>query len=143
MSKFNHLQNGNVPNGVSNGHHHQNGHSNVNRNGCDTLPAAEAYQQKGATSGPFHMPRTEHVGYTYDTLQEIANYLLARTELRPKVGIICGSGLGTLADQLTDVDSFDYESIPHFPVSTVAGHVGRLVFGYLAGVPVIVLCPCV
>uniref|UniRef100_A0A182WKQ7 Purine nucleoside phosphorylase n=1 Tax=Anopheles minimus TaxID=112268 RepID=A0A182WKQ7_9DIPT len=145
MSKFNYLQNGKVPNGVmngaaapvhSNGHHHQNGHSNGNRNGCDSLPAAEAFQQKATTSGPFHMPRTEHVGYTYDTLQEIANYLLARTELRPKVGIICGSGLGTLADQLTDVDSFDYETIPHFPVSTVAGHVGRLVFGYLAGVPV-------
>ncbi|XP_050075032.1 purine nucleoside phosphorylase [Anopheles maculipalpis] len=141
MSKFTYLQNGNgVPNGVSNGangHHQvQNGHSNVNRNGCDALPAAEAYQQKAATCGPFHMPRTEHGGYTYDTLQEIANYLLERTELRPKVGIICGSGLGTLADQLTDVDSFDYETIPHFPVSTVAGHVGRLVFGYLAGVPV-------
>lgn len=75
--------------------------------------------------------------YTYDTLQEIAKFLMDRTELRPKVGIICGSGLGTLADQLTDVDSFDYETIPHFPVSTVAGHVGRLVFGYLAGVPVV------
>ncbi|XP_035790898.1 purine nucleoside phosphorylase-like isoform X4 [Anopheles albimanus] len=75
--------------------------------------------------------------YTYDMLKEIANHLLERTELRPKVGIICGSGLGTLADQLTDVDSFDYETIPHFPVSTVAGHVGRLVFGYLAGVPVV------
>nr|AJC98721.1 AGAP005945-RA [Anopheles coluzzii]AJC98733.1 AGAP005945-RA [Anopheles coluzzii]AJC98735.1 AGAP005945-RA [Anopheles coluzzii]AJC98743.1 AGAP005945-RA [Anopheles coluzzii]AJC98747.1 AGAP005945-RA [Anopheles coluzzii] len=143
MSKFSYLQNGKAStNGVphANGHHHQhqNGHSNgVARNGgtaTDTLPVA--YQQKAATSGPFHMPRTEHVGYTYDTLQEIATYLLERTELRPKVGIICGSGLGTLAEQLTDVDSFDYETIPHFPVSTVAGHVGRLVFGYLAGVPV-------
>lgn len=76
MSKFSYLQqNGNgVPNGVANngaavaalhanGHHQvQNGHSNVNRNGCDALPAAEAYQQKAATCGPFHMPRTEHVG---------------------------------------------------------------------------------
>uniref|UniRef100_A0A182PH60 Purine nucleoside phosphorylase n=1 Tax=Anopheles epiroticus TaxID=199890 RepID=A0A182PH60_9DIPT len=142
MSKFSYLQNGKPSNGVSNGaphtnghhHPHQNGHSSVNRNGVDS---DAAYQQKSAVaSGPFHMPRTEHVGYTYDTLQEIANYLLERTDLRPKVGIICGSGLGTLAEQLTDVDSFDYETIPHFPVSTVAGHVGRLVFGYLAGVPV-------
>ncbi|XP_058122046.1 purine nucleoside phosphorylase [Anopheles ziemanni] len=132
MSKFSNMQNGTSKNGVTNGHH-QNGHSVADRNGDTTVD----YRPQ-CNGGPFHMPRSsEHSGYTYDTLQEIAKFLMDRTELRPKVGIICGSGLGTLADQLTDVDSFDYETIPHFPVSTVAGHVGRLVFGYLAGVPVV------
>ncbi|XP_058066084.1 purine nucleoside phosphorylase-like [Anopheles bellator] len=74
---------------------------------------------------------------SYEMVQEIATYLLGRTTIRPQCGIICGTGLSYLADQLTEVDRFDYETIPHFPVSTVAGHVGRLVFGYLAGVPVL------
>uniref|UniRef100_A0A182MW19 Purine nucleoside phosphorylase n=1 Tax=Anopheles culicifacies TaxID=139723 RepID=A0A182MW19_9DIPT len=74
---------------------------------------------------------------SYEMVQEIATYLLDRTRIRPRCGIICGSGLGCLADQLTDVDSFDYETIPHFPISTVPGHKGRLVFGFLAGVPVL------
>lgn len=69
-------------------------------------------------------------------LQEIANHLLSRTQLRPKIGIILGTGLGSLANQLTDADYIDYQTIPHFPVSTVDGHVGRLIFGYLKGVPV-------
>lgn len=79
----------------------------------------------------FHLDR-----YTYDTLQDIANHLLSRTQLRPKIGIILGTGLGSLANQLTDADYIDYETVPHFPVSTVEGHVGRLIFGYLKGVPV-------
>uniref|UniRef100_U5EV37 Purine nucleoside phosphorylase n=1 Tax=Corethrella appendiculata TaxID=1370023 RepID=U5EV37_9DIPT len=74
--------------------------------------------------------------YTYDTLQDIANYLLERTKLRPKIAIICGTGLGCLAEKLTDTDVFDYETIPNFPVSTVEGHAGRLIFGYLKGIQV-------
>lgn len=74
--------------------------------------------------------------YTYETLQTIADHLLSRTELRPKIGIICGSGLGSLADQLTDTNSFPYESIPNFPISTVEGHAGQMIFGLLGGVPV-------
>ena len=69
-------------------------------------------------------------------MQEIADFLLAKTTLRPKISIICGSGLGCLANELTNCDTIDYEDIPHFPVSTVPGHVGRLHFGYLNGVPV-------
>lgn len=59
-----------------------------------------------------------------------------RTKLRPKIAIICGSGLGSLADLLKNCDAFPYEDIPHFPVSTVEGHAGQLLFGYLEGVPV-------
>lgn len=77
--------------------------------------------------------------YTYEKVLGIANYLLERTKFRPKIGIICGSGLGPLADTLQNSDSFNYEDIPHFPVSTVPGHHGKMVFGYLDGVPVMAM----
>lgn len=51
----------------------------------------------------------------------------------PRVGIILGSGLGTLADRITDPIVIPYGDVPYFPVSTVAGHAGRLVIGELAG----------
>uniref|UniRef100_A0A8C1X867 purine-nucleoside phosphorylase n=1 Tax=Cyprinus carpio TaxID=7962 RepID=A0A8C1X867_CYPCA len=51
------------------------------------------------------------------------------TAVRPLVGIVCGSGLGGLADVLKDQVAFNYKDIPNFPQSTVHGHAGRLVFG--------------
>ncbi|MDE6375034.1 MAG: purine-nucleoside phosphorylase [Alistipes sp.] len=52
---------------------------------------------------------------------------------RPEVGIILGTGLGDFAEQITAEYSLDYKSIPGFPVSTVEGHKGRLIFGTLEG----------
>lgn len=74
--------------------------------------------------------------YTYDTLDKIAKFFLERTKVRPKIGIICGSGLGALAEILEDADRFPYSSIPNFPVSTVEGHAGQMLFGYLDKIPV-------
>ncbi|NXW50193.1 PNPH phosphorylase, partial [Nyctiprogne leucopyga] len=71
----------------------------------------------------------------YEVYKETADWLRARTAQRPKVAIICGSGLGGLADVLENKTVFLYEDIPHFPRSTVAGHVGRLVFGELKAQP--------
>lgn len=68
-----------------------------------------------------------------------AEWLLERTEYRPKWAIICGTGLGGLADELQDAQAFTYADIPHFPQTTVAGHAGRLVFGTLAGVDVVLM----
>jgi len=65
--------------------------------------------------------------------------ILERTEYRPKIAIICGSGLGGLADLVEGGDSFPYSEIPHFPVSTVEGHAGRLLLGSLNGVEVLVM----
>ncbi len=62
---------------------------------------------------------------------------MKRTELRPKIGIVCGSGLGGLGDRLTETQSFPYDKIPYFPTSTVAGHKGNLLFGLLNNVPVV------
>lgn len=62
--------------------------------------------------------------------------MLAKTKYRPKIAIICGSGLGHLADMLSEADSFPYEEIPNFPLSTVQGHAGKMIFGLLNGVEV-------
>ncbi|MFS8524806.1 MAG: purine-nucleoside phosphorylase, partial [Limnochordales bacterium] len=69
-------------------------------------------------------------------VREAAEYVAGRTELRPEVGLILGSGLGGLADEMEDATAIPYPSIPHFPASTVPGHKGRLVVGRLAGTPV-------
>lgn len=57
----------------------------------------------------------------------------------PQIGLILGSGLGDLADQVTDALKISYDEIPHFPVSTVEGHAGQFVIGSLEGKQVIVM----
>ncbi|XP_016090331.1 uncharacterized protein [Sinocyclocheilus grahami] len=69
----------------------------------------------------------------HEDYQRTADWLLSQTQHRPKVAIICGSGLGMLADALKCQDLFKYSDIPGFPQSTVKGHAGRLVFGELKG----------
>ncbi|XP_041048201.1 purine nucleoside phosphorylase 6 [Carcharodon carcharias] len=71
--------------------------------------------------------------YTYDEYKETADWLLAAIRIRPKVAVICGSGLGGLADLLSDKTMIPYEKIPRFPKSTVPGHARKLVFGELNG----------
>ncbi|XP_044049403.1 purine nucleoside phosphorylase 6 [Siniperca chuatsi] len=70
---------------------------------------------------------------SYEDYKETADWLKAHTEQRPKVAIICGSGLGGLADLLSDKTVVPYKDIPRFPISTVPGHAGQLVFGKLQG----------
>uniref|UniRef100_A0A671LHZ9 Purine nucleoside phosphorylase n=1 Tax=Sinocyclocheilus anshuiensis TaxID=1608454 RepID=A0A671LHZ9_9TELE len=67
-----------------------------------------------------------------------ADWLLAEAPVRPLLGIVCGSGLGGLAEMLKDPLVIKYSDIPSFPRSTVHGHAGRLVFGTLFGKP----CVC-
>ncbi len=70
-------------------------------------------------------------------LDEAVNYIKNQTSFQPKVGIILGTGLGSLVDGIDMVDTVDYDKIPHFPVSTVESHAGRLLFGNLKGKPVV------
>ncbi|KAK4876713.1 hypothetical protein RN001_009219 [Aquatica leii] len=72
-------------------------------------------------------------------LYESTKYLLDNVKIKPKIGIICGTGLGFLTDEIQEQIIFPYQSIPHFPVSTTKGHLGNLIFGYIAGVPVMCL----
>ncbi|KPV50859.1 purine nucleoside phosphorylase, partial [Kouleothrix aurantiaca] len=65
--------------------------------------------------------------------------IAARAALVPRVGLILGSGLGGLADELEDATVIPYADIPGFPRSTVHGHRGELALGTLAGQPVMVL----
>jgi purine-nucleoside phosphorylase len=60
-----------------------------------------------------------------------AKYILARTKLRPRIGIVLGSGLGGFADELTGAARIPYARIPNFPRSTAIGHAGQLVIGKL------------
>jgi len=66
-------------------------------------------------------------------LNEAASFLRARMTDVPRVCIILGSGLDEIVNRMTDVTAIPYAEIPHFPVSTVAGHPGKLVLGRLAG----------
>jgi purine-nucleoside phosphorylase len=68
-----------------------------------------------------------------------ADYISSRINIAPQIGLILGSGLGALADEITDAVKIDYQDIPHFPVSTVEGHAGKLVIGKLQGKHVIAL----
>jgi purine-nucleoside phosphorylase len=65
-----------------------------------------------------------------------AQLILRRTALRPKIGLVLGSGLGAFADSLTDAARVPYAEIPAFPQSTAIGHAGRMVVGNAGGVPV-------
>lgn len=69
-------------------------------------------------------------------IQDAADILIGKIKERPTVGLILGSGLGVLADDIQDPVVVPYRDIPGFPVSTVAGHKGQFVFGQLKGVPV-------
>jgi purine-nucleoside phosphorylase len=72
-------------------------------------------------------------------VEEAVAFLKGQVSIAPTIGIICGSGLGGLADLVEDPTSIGYQSIPNFPTSTVAGHEGKLVFGTLGGAPVVVM----
>lgn len=69
----------------------------------------------------------------YRKIQETASWLRQRMITNPKTAIILGTGLGQLASEITDRYEFPYSKIPNFPVSTVEGHAGKLIFGRLGG----------
>jgi purine-nucleoside phosphorylase len=72
-----------------------------------------------------------------DRLRESTRFLGERLE-KPKVGIVLGSGLGGLADRVSNPREIPYEKIPNFPLSSVEGHEGVLVSGFLAGLQVLI-----
>jgi purine-nucleoside phosphorylase len=68
-----------------------------------------------------------------------AEFVGRKTESRPKIAIVLGSGLGAFAEQLEGATAISFAEIPHFPQSTVPGHSGKLVIGKVSGVPVAVM----
>ncbi|MGA8684766.1 MAG: purine-nucleoside phosphorylase [Candidatus Sulfotelmatobacter sp.] len=74
------------------------------------------------------------------TLAETASHsVLQRTSLRPRIGLVLGSGLGGFADSLTDAARIPFAEIPAFPRSTAIGHAGQMVIGKAGAVPVAVM----
>ena len=69
--------------------------------------------------------------------QAAVEFVQGRINQIPVIGLVLGSGMGGLADEISAPVIIPYEEIPHWPVSTVPGHSGRLVIGELEGVPVI------
>lgn len=70
-------------------------------------------------------------------LEETVAAVRARTSLRPRVGVVLGSGLGAFADSLRDLEKISYADIPHIPPPKVIGHAGNLCFGHVDDVPVV------
>ena len=77
--------------------------------------------------------------FTYEAFKQAADYIQGKTQHQAQIGLILGSGLSPLADEIEQADTIPYEAIPNFPVSGVAGHAGKLVIGQLAGKTVMVM----
>lgn len=72
-------------------------------------------------------------------IREAADALRSRCVIKPRVGIICGTGMGALAEKVHQKTVVPYQEIPHFPLSTVESHKGNLMLGRLAGIEVMVM----
>lgn len=75
----------------------------------------------------------------YAVLEKALKSVRKITDFVPYAGLVLGSGLGALADEMDMVAEVSYNDIPNFPISTVEGHKGRFVFGYLEDVPVVAM----
>lgn len=71
--------------------------------------------------------------FTYAEIKQAADFIQSQTSHQPSVGLVLGSGLGPLANEIEPATVLSYDAIPHFPVSTAPEHAGRLVIGTLAG----------
>lgn len=81
-------------------------------------------------------PRTQPRSDEFTRAEQAAQFILAKTRLRPKIAVVLGSGLGAFADELAEATRIPYQEIPAFPLSTAVGHAGVLAIGNCAGVPV-------
>lgn len=75
----------------------------------------------------------------YDEVMNAVHYIQARVACRPRIAVILGSGLGSIADRLEDRELLPYADIPGFPKSDVSGHAARFVFGTLNGRPIVAM----
>ncbi len=72
-------------------------------------------------------------------IEGTVSFIKGKTSINPEVGIILGTGLGGLVDEIEITETLDYKNIPNFPVSTVEGHSGRLIFGHLNGKAIVAM----
>ncbi len=74
-----------------------------------------------------------------EKIKETAQFIKSKTDIVPEIGIILGSGLGGLADKIEGAFKLPYKEIPNFPISTVEGHSGNLIFGKLGNKNVVAM----
>lgn len=72
-------------------------------------------------------------------IYDAVEYIRKRTAIQPIAGVVLGSGLGSFASEIDIEEQISYHDIPHFPLSTVKGHKGSLIFGHVEGRPVVVM----
>ncbi|MCX6139707.1 MAG: purine-nucleoside phosphorylase [Candidatus Kapabacteria bacterium] len=75
----------------------------------------------------------------YESILEAVTAIRTTSASEPRIGVILGTGLGGLVSQVEISATIDYDDIPHFPISTVESHHGRLVFGTLNGIEIVVM----
>ena len=75
----------------------------------------------------------------YDKAKQTADYIKSKINDIPKTAIVLGSGLGPFANEIEKEFEFDYKDIPNFPISTVPGHAGKLIFGKIDGKKIIAM----
>ncbi|MEA5079108.1 MAG: purine-nucleoside phosphorylase [Anaerolineaceae bacterium] len=76
---------------------------------------------------------------TIKDIDDATQYIRSKAKVSPKIGLVLGSGLGGLADDVKDAVVIPFSEIPHWPVSTIQGHAGRLLIGSLYGKPAMVM----
>ena len=81
-------------------------------------------------------PATSQV---YQKIREAVAVIEAKSPIRPRVAVILGSGLGSLADQATDTTVIPYTDIPHFHGTSIEGHAGKMILGKFEGIPTVFL----
>lgn len=74
-----------------------------------------------------------------EKIEETVAFLRTKTDARPNIGIILGTGLGALVDDIENSLTISYSEIPHFPLSTVEFHAGKLIFGTLGGKSIVAM----
>jgi purine-nucleoside phosphorylase len=74
-----------------------------------------------------------------EKIQETIAFIKSRTNVEPVIGIVLGTGLGGLVNEIETIDTLPYHEIPNFPVSTVVGHEGKMIFGKLGGKHVVAM----
>jgi len=76
---------------------------------------------------------------TFERITETTEFLKKHNTSNAKIGVVLGSGLGNFVEEIVVDNEIPYSQIPHFPVSTVQGHSGKLIFGSIAGKPIIAM----
>jgi purine-nucleoside phosphorylase len=96
---------------------------------------AARHPLSAAIPNPMKIPQPDY----FAKADSAATFLLSQTALRPRVGLVLGSGLGAFADELSDAVRIPYAQIPGFPQSTAVGHAGQMVIGKVFDIPVAVM----